>query len=91
MTETSMTETGDETISRRFRILPEQWERIEKAAAGTLFTPNRMPVQLAMEALDRPNGRAPKPRFIFCARRCSPPGPSRRTWKRPGARTGSSD
>ncbi len=48
-----MTETNDGTISRRIRILPEQWERIEDAAAGTLLTPNQLLVQLAMEALDR--------------------------------------
>ena len=48
-----MTETNDGTVGRRIRILPEQWERIEDAAAGTLFTPNRQPVQLAMEALDQ--------------------------------------
>ena len=48
-----MTETTDGTIGRRIRVLPEQWERIEKAAAGTLFTPNQLLVELAMEALDR--------------------------------------
>ena len=48
-----MPETTDATIGRRIRILPEQWERIEDAAAGTLFTPNQLLVQLAMEALDR--------------------------------------
>ena len=46
-----MTETNDGTIGRR--ILPEQWERIEDAAAGALLTPNQLLVQLAMEALDR--------------------------------------
>ena len=48
-----MTETNDGTIGRRIRILPEQWERIEDAAAGALLTPNQLLVQLAMEALDR--------------------------------------
>ena len=48
-----MMATTDRTIGRRIRILPEQWERVEIAAAGTLFTPNQLLVQLAMEALDR--------------------------------------
>ncbi|MDE0049642.1 MAG: hypothetical protein OXO52_07635 [Rhodospirillales bacterium] len=48
-----MTETTDRTIGRRIRILPEQWERIENAAAGTLLTSNQLLVQLAMEALDQ--------------------------------------
>ena len=40
-----MTGTTDGTIGRRIRILPEQRERIEKAAAGTLLTPNQLPAQ----------------------------------------------
>ncbi|MDE0459672.1 MAG: hypothetical protein OXI15_20480 [Chromatiales bacterium] len=48
-----MTETNDGTIGRRIRILPEQWERMENAAAGTLLTANQLLVELAMEALDR--------------------------------------
>ena len=35
-----MTETTDGTTGRRTRTLPGQWERIEKAATGTLLTPN---------------------------------------------------
>jgi len=30
-----MTETTDRALSRRFRVLPEQWERFENAARGT--------------------------------------------------------
>ena len=48
-----MTQTTDRTVGRGIRILREQWEMIKDAAAGTLFTPNRLPVQLAMGALDR--------------------------------------
>ncbi len=48
-----MADTADKTQSRRIRILPEQWERIEKAVAGTNQNPNELLVQLAMEALDQ--------------------------------------
>lgn len=48
-----MTDTADKTQSRRIRVLPEQWARVEKAASGTQQTPNELLVQLAMEALDQ--------------------------------------
>ncbi len=48
-----MADTTDKTQSRRIRILPEQWERVEKAASGTRQNPNELLVQLAMEALDQ--------------------------------------
>ena len=48
-----MTDTTDNTQSRRIRILPEQWARVEKAASGTMQNPNELLVQLAMEALDQ--------------------------------------
>ena len=48
-----MTDSADNTQSRRIRILPEQWKRIEKAASGAKINPNDLLVQLAMEALDR--------------------------------------
>ncbi len=34
-------------------MLPEQWERIENAARGTMRTPNEIVIDLAQEALDR--------------------------------------
>ena len=34
-------------------MLPEQWERIERAAQGTALTANQLVIQLAIEALDR--------------------------------------
>lgn len=48
-----MTDTTDKAQSRRIRILPEQWARVEKAASGTRQNPNDLLVQLAMEALDQ--------------------------------------
>jgi hypothetical protein len=48
-----MTGTTDKAQSRRIRILPEQWARVEKAASGTRQSPNDLLVQLAMEALDQ--------------------------------------
>ena len=48
-----MSGTTDRPVSRHIRALPEQWARLEAAAAGTLFTANQLVVELAMEALDR--------------------------------------
>ena len=48
-----MAETNDQTQSRRIRVLPEQWERIENAARGTTRTANELVIDLALEALDR--------------------------------------
>jgi len=48
-----MADTTDKTQSRRIRIPPEQWARVETAASGTTQTPNDLLVQLAMEALDQ--------------------------------------
>ncbi len=48
-----MTETTDKTQSRRIRILPGQWARVEKAALGTMQNPNELLVELAIEALDQ--------------------------------------
>ena len=33
----------DKTQSRRIRVLPEQWARVEKAASGTRQNPNELP------------------------------------------------
>ena len=48
-----MTETTDHALSRRIRVLPEQWERFENAARGTGRTANELVIDLALEALDR--------------------------------------
>ena len=48
-----MTETTDRALSRRIRVLPEQWERFENAARGTERTANKLVIDLALEALDR--------------------------------------
>ena len=48
-----MTETTDRALSRRIRVLPEQWERFENAARGTGRTANELVIDLALEALDR--------------------------------------
>ena len=40
-------------MHKHIRILPEQWQRVEQAAAGTVYSPNQLLVELAMEALDR--------------------------------------
>ena len=48
-----MTETTDRALSRRIRVLPEQWERFESAARGTGRTANELVIDLALEALDR--------------------------------------
>ena len=48
-----MAETDDRAQSRRIRVLPEQWERIEEAARGTTRTANELVIDLALEALDR--------------------------------------
>lgn len=49
----AMTESTGRTQSRRIRVLPEQWERIENAARGTRRTANEFVIDLAMEALDK--------------------------------------
>ena len=46
-------ETTDRALSRRIRVLPEQWERFESAARGTGRTANELVIDLALEALDR--------------------------------------
>ena len=47
-----MSKTTDRAQSRRIRVLPEQWERIENAARGTSRTANELVIELALEALD---------------------------------------
>jgi len=56
-----MTQSTDRTLHKHIRVLPEQWERIEAASAGTLQTANQLVIELAIEALDHrqwPNTRA---------------------------------
>lgn len=48
-----MSKTTDRALSRRIRVLPEQWERFESAARGTGRTANELVIDLAVEALDR--------------------------------------
>ena len=43
----------EKTINKHIRVLPEQWQRIERAAQGSAFTPNQVVIELAIEALDR--------------------------------------
>ena len=40
-------------VDKHIRVLPEQWERIERAAHGSILTANQLVIELAMEALDR--------------------------------------
>ena len=46
----------EKTLHKHVRVSPEQWERLEAAAEGILHSPNRLLVDLAMEALDRRTG-----------------------------------
>ena len=48
-----MAETTEKTINKHIRVLPEQWDRIERAAQGTALTANQLVMELAIEALDR--------------------------------------
>ena len=49
----TMADSREKTLHKHVRIAPEQWERLERAAQGTPHSPNRILVELAMEALDR--------------------------------------
>ena len=48
-----MAESTERTINKHIRVLPEQWERIERAAQGTALTANQLVIELAIQALDR--------------------------------------
>lgn len=48
-----MAESTERTINKHIRVLPEQWERIERTAQGTALTANQIVIELAIEALDR--------------------------------------
>ena len=42
-----------QTIQKNIRVTPEQWKRIENEAEKREMSPNRLVVELVMEALDR--------------------------------------
>ena len=42
-----------QTIQKNIRVTPEQWKRVEKEAEKRDISPNRIVVDLAMEALER--------------------------------------
>ena len=48
-----MTTPPDGSLHKHIRVSREQWERLERAAQGTPWSPNQILVELAMEALDR--------------------------------------
>ena len=48
-----MANSTQTTVDKHIRTLPEQWERIERAAQGTVLTANQLVIELAVEALDR--------------------------------------
>ena len=47
-----MSQTIRKSIQKNIRVTPEQWNRIEKAAREREISPNRLIVDLVMEALD---------------------------------------
>ena len=55
----TMTKSPDRALHKHIRILPEQWQRVEQAAAGTVYSANQLLVELAMEALDRRESLSP--------------------------------
>ena len=48
-----MADSPEKTQNKHIRVLPEQWERIEQAAQGSILTANQLVIELAIEALDR--------------------------------------
>ena len=42
-----------QTVQKNIRVTPEQWERIEKAAAERGVSANQLFIELAIEALER--------------------------------------
>lgn len=67
-----MTKSADRALHRDIRIVPEQWRRIESAAAGTVCSSNQLLVELAMEALDRRKSLGPEAEPRVAVRRASP-------------------
>ncbi len=58
-----MTEPVEKTVNKHIRVLPEQWERIERASRGTALTANQLVIELAIEALDRREAIGPEARI----------------------------
>ena len=48
-----MAKSHDGSLHKHIRVSREQWERLERAAQGTPWSPNQVLVELAMEALNR--------------------------------------
>ena len=48
-----MADSTNRTLSKHIRVLPEQWERVERASQNTALTANQLVIELAIEALDR--------------------------------------
>ena len=48
-----MADSTERTINKHIRVLPEQWEPIERAPQGTALTANQLVIELAIETLDR--------------------------------------
>ena len=48
-----MTKSPDRALHKHIRILPEQWQRVSRAAEGTVYSANQILVELTMVALDR--------------------------------------
>ena len=48
-----MSQSTRKSIRKNIRVTPEQWNRIEKSARERGISPNRLIVDLVMEALDR--------------------------------------
>ena len=42
-----------QTIQKNIRVTPEQWKRIENEAEKREMSPNRLVVELVVEALER--------------------------------------
>ena len=49
----TMTKSPDGSLHKHIRVSREQWERLERAAQGTPWSPNQILAEFAMEALDR--------------------------------------
>lgn len=48
-----MTKSPDRALHKHICILPGQWQRVEFAAEGSVYSPNRRLIELAMEVLNR--------------------------------------
>ena len=58
-----------QTIQKNIRVTPEQWKHIEKTAREREISPNRLIVDLVMDALDR--GEWPGTEAEICVARAS--------------------